>query len=196
MEPGLPRPVLTPGPSIVATSQVNVSRNPRFSVPFPSHGPKPDEVRFRSKRWKEKRNQCVLPGSADVSEESARLTGPATERTQSTPKRGNSLDLARGDPHPARQPRTPRNLSEVSINGLRSSSPTAYSYASRRRLYIMRRVFLRYTLCTRRRMSSKLVSSARRSAREVPRDTREGEEGGEGLRREKICPLVARASVQ
>lgn len=66
--------------------------------------------------------------------------------------------------------------------------PIAYSYTSRRHLYIMRRVFLRYTLCTRRRISSKLVSSARRSwirnghTWEMLHDTR----GGGGCVRRKF----------
>lgn len=91
-----------------------------------------------------------------------------------------------------------RSYPSKSIRGLNLRAkielPIAYSYTSRRRLYIMRRVFLRYTLCTQRRISSKLVSSARGPW------IRNGHTWGvsrySGVRKEKICPLVARASIR
>jgi len=66
---------------------------------------------------------------------------------------------------PARGPSSREIVSLLKGLNLRAKIelPIVYSYPSRRRLYIMRRVFLRYTLCTRRRISSKLVSSVRRS---------------------------------
>lgn len=85
------------------------------------------------------------------------LSESSPHRNEATPARSRSRTLiSRG-----------RSYSSKSVRGLNLRAkiefPIAYSYTSRRRLYIMRRVFLRYTLCTRRRISSKLVSSVRGS---------------------------------
>jgi len=68
------------------------------------------------------------------------------------------------DPHEIN--RTSRNFIDLNLRA-KIELLITYSYTNWRRLYIMRRVFLRYTLCTRRRISSKLVLSARESAMDI-----------------------------
>lgn len=176
---------------IVATSRVGVSRNLRFSIPFPSYGPTWTKSSLDLNARK-KRETSALPGSADVSERSARLFLDGTERTQSTSKRGSSLDPARGPPS-REVARTLRNLSEVSIDGLGSSSQPLI-------LTLAEGVC---TLCGACSLDIHYVHEEGYPAswfrlHEDPQGwclaILEGGRGG--LRKEEIRPLIARASVQ